>query len=592
MDDNRMDNSFQPEDFLEEDPLLLEEPITDTLDADPVLDIDTAHPEEAEEEIFPEFQLPEEEFPEFSLAEEAGDEEVFESEEFPDEPPLPSLIDEDLLMDGFPFQDESAGDAFTDSEAYGEDSLPEVPGDNSPSELPMEESLDEALFPSVPAEEPFPGLTEEELDEYLSEEEPDDSSWAVPEESDEEFMAPAAEDTEGEKKSDTPKRKPPRKGRPKRQKGYGFLGLPHLAATFVWLAIIVAIGTSLGRMIWVCAADVLAFGRTSSQVSVTITSNDTIDDIARKLHEADLVKYPGLFKLYASIAVDDGDILPGTFQMDTLYDYHALVVQMGPKSSNRSVVEDVLIPEGLNCRQIFELLEELEICTVKELEEYAANGEFSDFWFLEGVERGDKYCLEGFLFPDTYDFYAHSTPREALGKMLLGFEAKFTQEVYDQLPALNERLSAMMRAKGCSDEHIANNQLDLRELLTVASLIEEETASSKESPLIASVIYNRLTEDQVYERYLGIDAALIYATGDANNIDHSIDSPYNTRKNAGLPPTPISNPGMSSILAALDFENSSYYYYVLNPETQMHQFSKTMEEHEQWIAKFYPDNEG
>lgn len=384
-----------------------------------------------------------------------------------------------------------------------------------------------------------------------------------------------------------PKAQPVRKGRPKRKKGYGLLGIPHLLATVIWLAIIVAIGTSLGRMIWVCAADVLAFGRESKKVSVTVTASDTIEDIAGKLYDAGLIRYPGLFELYAGIAVEEGEIITGTFELDTLYDYHALVVQMSSRSSSRTVVEDVLIPEGYNCRQVFELLEEKGICTVAELEEYAASGEFQDFWFLEGVERGDKYCLEGFLFPDTYDFYSGSTPREALGKMLLGFEARIDpDEIEPKLTALNERLSAMMRANGCSEEFIAENQMELRDVLIVASMIEEETASSSESSTIASVIYNRLTQDQVYERYLGIDAAIIYTTGDANNIDTGIDSPYNTYKNAGLTPGPISNPGLDSINAALEPADTGYYYYVLNPETHLHSFSKTLEEHEQKVAEY------
>ena len=380
--------------------------------------------------------------------------------------------------------------------------------------------------------------------------------------------------------------RPVRKGRPKRKKGDSLLGIPSLLATLIWLGIIVLIGVSLGRMLWVCAADVLAFGRESKEVVVTIDKDDTIEDIAQILHEKGLINYPGVFELYASIAVDDGEIAPGTYTLNTILDYHALVGQMSHSSSSRAVVEDVLIPEGYNCRQIFELLEQNGICTVEELEEYAANGEFQDFWFLEGVERGDKYCLEGFLFPDTYDFYAGSTPREALGKMLLGFEARFTEELYSQLPALNERLSKMMRNNGCSQEFIDSHQLGLRELLTVASLIEEETAGASESPTIASVIYNRLTQDQEYERYLGIDAAIIYATGDAENIDTSIDHPYNTYKNAGLTPGPISNPGLSSINAALNFLDTDYYYYVLNPSTGEHQFSKTYEEHQEWIEKF------
>ena len=446
--------------------------------------------------------------------------------------------------------------------------------------LPLQENPAAPEIPEAPAADFTTTLP-------IIDEPPVHSGWDAPEDAQVDFFKPAAPVIDEPDESSVAHYRSPRKGRPKRKKGYGLFGLPHLAATALWLAIIVMVGTSLGRMLWVCAADVLAFGRESNQVSVTITSKDTIDDIAQKLHDAQLVRYPGLFKLYASIAVDEGDILPGTFQLDTLYDYHALVVQMGPRSSTRAVVEDLLIPEGLNCRQIFEMLEQNNICTVAELEAYAADGEFSDFWFLEGVERGDKYCLEGFLFPDTYDFYEHSTPREALGKMLLGFKARIDQEeTMAALDALNQRLSDMMRAKGCSNEHIAEHQLSLRDLLTVASLIEEETASSKESPRIASVIFNRLTEDQVYERYLNIDAAIIYATGDANHIDTSIDHPYNTYKNAGLTPGPISNPGLESLNAALHFEDSPYYYYVLNPETDMHQFSKTLEEHEKWVEEF------
>ena len=382
-----------------------------------------------------------------------------------------------------------------------------------------------------------------------------------------------------------PKPRQPRKGRPKRKKGYGLFGLPHLAATAVWLAITVSIGVSLGRMLWLCAADVLAFGREDKAVTITIGANDTIDDIADNLYKHQLIRYPGLFKLYASLAVDEGEIATGTFTLNTLYDYHAIVNGMSSYSSFREVVEDVLIPEGYNCRQIFELLEEKGICTVAELEEYAANGEFQDFWFLEDVERGDKYCLEGYLFPDTYDFYAGSTPREALGKMLLGFNSRIEQEdMESKLDILNNRLAGMMRENGCSEAFITENRLGVRELLIVASLIEEETASTLESKDIASVIYNRLTEDQVYERYLGIDATILYALGEhkeeLTKDDLAIDSPYNTRIYAGLVPTPISNPGLNSISAALDPSDTDYYYYLLNPSTGVHTFSKTAAEHD------------
>ena len=389
------------------------------------------------------------------------------------------------------------------------------------------------------------------------------------------------------------KDRPTRKGRPRRPKGYGLLGIPHLLATVVWLLLTVAIGVSLGRMLWVCAADVLAFGREEKIVTVSVTASDTMETIAEKLHSAGLVRYPELFLLYADLTDADEKITTGSFTLNTVYDYHALVNQMSPRSGNRVVIEDVLIPEGYNCRQIFALLEQKGICKAADLEAWAASGELDDYWFLEGVERGDKYCLEGFLFPDTYDFYENSTPKAALEKMLDGFEYRFSEELYNQLPALNAHLSELMRKNGKDDAYIAANQLDLRKLITVASLIEEETSGAKESYTIASVIYNRLYNWGSNPPYLNIDAAIFYALGEHKEAltseDLQVDSPYNTYLYTGLVPGPISNPGLDSLKAALDPETTSYYYYVLDTATGSHRFAKTYAEHEENIADIYGD---
>ena len=100
---------------------------------------------------------------------------------------------------------------------------------------------------------------------------------------------------------------------------------------------------------------------------------------------------------------EDGEIVPGTYELSTLFDYHALAMGIAGESTVRVEIE-VLIPEGYTCAQIFDLLEEKGVCTVEELERYAETSQFSSYWFLEGMERGSKYCLEGFLFPDTYKF--------------------------------------------------------------------------------------------------------------------------------------------------------------------------------------------
>ena len=372
-------------------------------------------------------------------------------------------------------------------------------------------------------------------------------------------------------KPKTEVQRPAQKGRPKRKKGEGFFGIPSILVTAVWLMLIVAIGVTLGRMLWVCAADVLAFGREDKAVTITIYEADTMEDIVDKLHSAGLIRYKSLFNLYADISDAQEDIQPGIYDLNTRYDYHALVNFMSPRSSREVIT--LTIPEGYSCRQIFALLEENRICTAVDLGAYAAEGALSDYWFLENVARGSENALEGFLFPDTYEFYKNSTPKEALEKMLDNFNVKFTEEMRLQLETLNA--------------NITGGSYGVREVTIIASLIEKESAAAAESAKIAGVIYNRLFNWE-YPALLNIDAAIVYAQGgDSQTIDTGLDSPYNTYTHVGLTPTPIANPGLSSLQAALNPEAHNYYYYVLNPATGMHQFSTTQAEHDGYIAEFY-----
>lgn len=387
----------------------------------------------------------------------------------------------------------------------------------------------------------------------------------------EETAAPIPEESELPQK-ETEEEPPVQKGRPKRKQGYGLFGLPHLAAAVIWLLIIVAIGVSAGRMVWICATDVLAFGREPISATVTINEGDTIDVIAGKLKDAGLIEYPGLFKLYADISNAAEKFRPGTYEFTAVnadnetivYDYMALKSVLTPHSSGLVVVEDLRIPEGYTCRQIFQLLEENKVCTVAELEEYAANGELDDYWFLEDVTRGDKYCLEGYLFPNTYDFYENDDPERVLEKMLDAFDANFTDVMKDHLDNL-EKLDGYT----------------LREVVIIASMIEKETANNPESFTISSVIYNRLNNSSKYP-YLNIDATIVYALDGKSDLtaeDLKIDHPYNTYINPGLTPGPISNPSQNSLAAALDPEETGYYYYAYDPAAGEHHFSKTYEEH-------------
>ena len=113
---------------------------------------------------------------------------------------------------------------------------------------------------------------------------------------------------------------PQRKRRPKMKKGAGLLGIPHILATVVWLAVAVMLGVSLGRVAWVCVADVMAFGREEQLIEFTVAESDTLDDIATNLRQSGLIRYPELFKAYALLSDAREDISAGTFTLNTIYD--------------------------------------------------------------------------------------------------------------------------------------------------------------------------------------------------------------------------------------------------------------------------------
>lgn len=506
---------------------------------------------------------------------------------FPEEPEedetasqKPEVVQEEIVPGSSPISPEEPQTAFDD--AASEESEPYYPNPDFMNRIPnieedypqsqQEDSMPE-LGGSPQNEDPFEDLTFLNDPAFLAhqerpvpEEEPIDQEY-----SDDGQQVIKPEDARS-RRSSRPGQRLVKKGRPKRKKGQGLLGIPQILATVVWLVLIVAIGVTAGRMIWICAADVLAFGREDRDVTITIYETDTMDQIVDKLHSSGLIRYKGLFNLYASISHAEEDIQPGIYDLNTRYDYHALVNMMSPQSS-REVIK-LTIPEGYSCRQIFALLEEKRICSAVDIGAYAARGDLSSYWFLEGVQRGDHYCLEGFLFPDTYQFYKNSTPKEALERLLDNFNVRFNEELRSQINNLNARF-------GCN--------YTVREIAIVASLIEKESANAEESPRIAGVIYNRLFNWQGNPAYLNIDAAIIYALNgktDLTQEDLRTDSPYNTYTRTGLTPTPISNPGLSSLKAALNPENHNYYYYVLNPATGRHQFSTTYEEHTGYVNQF------
>jgi len=330
---------------------------------------------------------------------------------------------------------------------------------------------------------------------------------------------------------DVPENKPLR---PRRERRTGLVG-GLLLATFV-----ICVSLILASVAWVFTMDVLGFGSVDEAVSVTIPADFSIENVAEILYEAGVIRHRNIFLLYAEFSDAKGKIVPGSFVLNRNFDYRAIVQGMTRRAGVR-VETTVTIPEGFTLAQIFELLEREEVTPAADLWEAATNHDF-DFHFLDRETLGDRHRLEGFLFPETYNFFKGSTPVQAISRMLREFNRRFPEEYVERAYELG---------------------FTIHEIITIAAMIEREAGDDAERPRIAAVIYNRLANPNF--PFLQIDATIFYAiAGTGIPFSTRVDSPFNTYTHEGLPPGPIANPGLASIRAALFPASTNEYFYALN----------------------------
>ena len=273
-------------------------------------------------------------------------------------------------------------------------------------------------------------------------------------------------------------------------------------------------------------------------VSVTIPDGASTETIAEILKENDLIGSVFGFKLTSKLEGFDGTYKQGTYNIDTGMTKRQIMELL--QSGKVAADLQLMVPEGYTVKQIAAKAEEIGICTAEEFISEANNGTF-DYEFLKGLPDRE-YRLEGYLFPDTYFLSESMTAHDVINAMLSRFDQMYTEEYQKAVKASGHTLD---------------------EIVTLASMVEKEIKLPEERAKAAGVMYNRLKDGIT----LGIDATVLYAVGktagELTQDDLNIDSPYNTRKNYGLPLGPISNPGEASFKAALYPENHNYLYYVV-----------------------------
>ncbi len=290
----------------------------------------------------------------------------------------------------------------------------------------------------------------------------------------------------------------------------------------------------------------------------TVDKGSTYKDIAEKLEDENIInsKYTFMVK-YRMNPTQYGEFKYGNHKIEGKQSIEGLIKILTSNPMAEDMVS-VTIPEGFSVDLIAQRMENSGICTYDEFIS-AAEEDVYDYEFLNFGHNPDCiYRLEGFLFPDTYEFEEGTDARKVVDTMLANFESVYLETV------------------GSYD--------NFYEIMTVASLVEREATLSSERPLVSGVIYNRLKIDML----LQIDASVIYGKTHGKydmevvlNKDLEDTSVYNVYKNKGLPPGPICNPGKESISAAANPASHDYLYYHTdeNKKDGSHIFTKTFDEH-------------
>ncbi len=386
---------------------------------------------------------------------------------------------------------------------------------------------------------------------------------------DEPEAAPAANPVRKRKK----RRKKKKYTNHTRTMGHVFLGVVLSVAA-------ICVGVFLAWKVIVGLMDYTGMAKKSHEADIVIDSTMNVDDIAETLHENGIIEMPWLFKTYINMKDEAEGFLDGEYTVNSTMSYSNIITLLKTVRQYTNTVT-VMIPEGYNAQQIGQLLEENLVCRADDFEKYYRSKlEKYDFEEQITVTENRFYALEGYLFPDTYEFYViddlpdkpsmdtSQYAKQAAEKMYSNFQNKITKKMYARAKELG---------------------MTFDEVMTLASIIQKEGTNEENMANISSVFHNRL--ENMYEYpHLQSDTTDNYIEDVIRpNIPSSslalyenVITAYDTYTCEGLPAGPICSPGLEAINAAL-YPAETDYYYFLSSSDGVFYYASTVEKHEQNI---------
>jgi UPF0755 protein len=295
-----------------------------------------------------------------------------------------------------------------------------------------------------------------------------------------------------------------------------------------------------------------------SDVFVELPEGASVNAIARRLADAGVIADPWSFRLAVRVKGADRRLQAGEYRFADEASVYAVIDRL---ARGDTYTHPVTFPEGLTVAEMAVVFERTGLGTAAEFERAAASPA------RRPAADPETRSLEGYLFPDTYRLARRAAAAELVRAMVGRFDAAFSEE---------------LRAEA------ARQGLTPRDVVTLASVVEKETARDEERALVAAVYRNRLARGMP----LQCDPTVIYAlmlegrwSGNLRRADLEIDSPYNTYRYAGLPPGPIASPGRASIEAALRPADVPYLYFVSRNDGT-HVFASTLAEHNRNVREW------
>lgn len=426
-----------------------------------------------------------------------------------------------------------------------EDEQPDAPDQSDESdssdelqETALDDEVTNLRFQRTPMTLSIPGLDDETDEDYIP------------------FVGQTDDYEEPEDEEEEEVEEEPRKRRKKKKK-ISVLGV--IVRVILALALLCALAFGAMGVIY-ASGDILGLKESEENKEILIEPNSTVSDVADLLKENGIIDYPPIFKLYIKYQLDDHvNFKYGTVMLNPSMSYAEIIDALEQNVEDNTAVS-VTIHEGENMVEIADALQAAGVCKKEDFLNAVNNHQFK-YEFLSGIDNPSErmYRLEGYLFPNTYEFLPNTDPDEVICKFLDELDYQISSSMWTQ-----------MDVRG----------LDLDTVLRVASMVQAEAPNKRDMAKVSSVFWNRLNDSANYP-LLQSDPTSKYAERvlAANGASEAMVTAYDTYKSNGLPPGPINNPGAEAIHAALYPQTTDYYFFCSNLETGEFYYATTLDEH-------------